>query len=102
MNTNASRAILVRNFISYFASPNVYLFICGYVFLFLVPTVLVTSIFKTKVELETLHTMINDGALRQIGLCMMLFALIFFPLVGWIMTREHEQFEKWGRLQIEE
>lgn len=33
MNTNASRAIFVRNFISYFASPNGYLFICGFVLL---------------------------------------------------------------------
>ena len=33
MNTNASLAIFVRNFINYFANPNGYLFICGFVLL---------------------------------------------------------------------
>ncbi len=33
MNTNASLAIFARNFINYFANPNGYLFICGFVLL---------------------------------------------------------------------
>jgi hypothetical protein len=51
--------------------------------------------------LAALYTMITGRGLRELLLCVLLFGLSA-PIVGWIMRKEHEQYEKWRKPKIHE
>ena len=83
-----------------------YLFMIGYWCLFLalsVPFVLAVRPLTSSLHtgLAALYTMITGTGLRELLPCVLLF-ILSAPIVGWIMKREHEQYEKWGKLEIDE
>ncbi|MBI5094655.1 MAG: hypothetical protein HZB26_19745 [Candidatus Hydrogenedentes bacterium] len=75
-----------------------FLFLVGYLLLFLAPSFAALSAFKP----EALAALLSEKGLRQPLLFGSLFIVGGFPLIGWAMTKEHEQYEKWGRLRLDE
>jgi len=79
-----------------------WLFMGEYLFLFLVPSILLVSAFQPEVGLAILRNMISEGGLRELAVCSVLAFCVAFPCVGLIMKWEHKQYKKWGQLEIDD
>ena len=85
-----------------------YLYMIGYgCLLFALPVFflavqpLTSSLHTVHTGLAALYIMITGKGLRELLLCGLLLVL-WAPFLGWIMKREHEQYEKWGKLEVDE
>ena len=83
-----------------------YLFMIAYSCLLLalsVPVILVVQSLTPRPDtgLTDLYAMMTEAGLRTLLPCGLLLVL-WAPFLGWIMKREHEQYEKWGKLEIDE
>jgi hypothetical protein len=82
-----------------------YLYMIGYGCLLLAFPVFVLAVQPLAPGADTglaaLYIMITGRGLRELLLCVLLLVL-WAPFLGWIMKREHEQYEKWGKLEVDE